>query len=302
MSEVQAIPDDRVFDDYPASVDGSKVGLSALLKAPLSKQQLTDLVQSVSAFEKEQKLSQSSFDANNSQNGLKSDSRAEEFLDESRQFRELSLTELQGFLDWMSSQSDIYNFVVVGKGENDTPITIGDITESPSPLPLGVERTLEDSWVVVPNNDLLASQFVKTHPDLQQKLGFFAEWPSFGVYSKVSWLVSQTGTAFCWGYLIGAKAALDSLYSLTRHPVVAGGVGLAAGYAAFVSPELILKALQYVVIGGLFGGASVAAPILVIGTSGIFVTASLYHAYVAAKRSLQSAVKIPVKPAPKSLQ
>jgi hypothetical protein len=41
-------------------------------------------------------------------------------------------------------------------------------------------------------------------------------------------------------------------------------MGLAAGYAAYASPQLLLKALQLVVVGGVFGGAAVATPILVI--------------------------------------
>jgi len=269
METPQAIPDDRVLDEY---IPVSNPFLEE--KSPASQEVMASLVSSVQGFDRS------------------------EFIKESRDFNQISLTELQGFLDWMSSQSEMYNFVIIGKGEKDSPVSIKDITASPSHLAHGEERSLEESWVVVPNEDLLASQFVKSHPELQQKAKFFAEWPSFGVYDKVGWLLSTTGTSFCWGYLIGAKAALDSLYNLARHPIAAGGLGLAAGYAAFASPQLILTALQYVVIGGVFGGAAVAAPILVLGTSGIFVTASLYHSYQLSKRAILAAMKSPVKPAP----
>jgi len=271
--EVQGIPDDRVFEEYPISKSPLMAG-----KSPASQELMASFLNSVKGFDNKS-----------------------EFFQESRDFNQISLTELQGFLDWMASQSELNNFVVIGKGEQTSPVAIKDITESPTNLPHGVERSLEESWVMVPQDDLLASQFVRAHPALQQKLSVFSDWPSFGVYDKVGWLLSKTGTAFCWGYLIGAKAALDSLYSLVRHPAVAGGMGLAAGYAAFVSPQLILRALQYVIIGGAFGGAAVAAPILVIGTSGIFVTATLYHAYQASKRAVQAAVHIPVKPTPLAL-
>jgi hypothetical protein len=279
MEVAQVIPDDRVFDEYPVpnSSDSSFGGG----KTPASQEVMAALLQS------------------SLHGGFDNKS---EFIKESQDFNQISLMELQGFLDWMSSQSEMYNFVIIGKGEQESPVSMKDITLSPSKLAHGEERSLEESWVMVPSDDLLASQFIHSHPGLQQKSAFFAEWPSFGVYDKVGWLLSKTGTGFCWGYLIGAKAALDSLYSLTRHPAVAGGVGLAAGYAAFVSPQLILRALQYVVIGGAFGGAAVAAPILVIGSTGIFVTASLYHAYQLSKRAIQTAIKSPIKPAPLALK
>jgi len=274
------IPDDRVFDDYPESV--ANVKIERLKPSPVSQEHMVQLLSSVQHFS-EASAKSSKFDNS-------------EFMEESRKFRQIESSELQSFLDWMSSQSDMYNFIVVGKGETTDPVSIKDITLSPSKLPHGTERAIEESWVMVPEDDLLASQFVSSHPELQQKLRFFDDWPSFGVYDKVTWVLSKTGTAFCWGYLIGAKAALDSLYSFTRHPIVAGGVGLAAGFAAYASPQLLLTALEYVVIGGVFGGATVAAPVIIIGSTGIFATASIYHTYQLAKRSIQKAAQIPVKP------
>lgn len=41
-------------------------------------------------------------------------------------------------------------------------------------------------------------------------------------------------------------------------------MSLAAGFAAYASPQLVLTALRYVVIGGVFGGAAVAAPVVII--------------------------------------
>lgn len=275
MEAPQGIPDDRVLDEYLVPPPSSDLAKSLSDAVPASQSHLASLLSSVRDFD------------------------SAELMKESQDFRQISLTELQSFLDWMSSQSDIYNFVIVGKGVQDTPVLLQDVTLSPSGLPHGAPRRLEDSWVMVPNDDLDASIFVKTHPELQKKVSFFAEWPSFGVYDKMGWLLNKTGTAFCWGYLIGAKAALDSLYTLaSRHPTLAAGMGLAVGYAAFVSPPLILKALQYVVIGGVFGGAAVATPIFVIGSTGIFVTASMYHAFQASKRVVQSAVGATVKPPP----
>jgi len=50
--------------------------------------------------------------------------------------------------------------------------------------------------------------------ELQKKAPFFSEWPSFGIHDKMAWLVGATGRAFCWGYLVGTKTALDALYSI----------------------------------------------------------------------------------------
>lgn len=40
---------------------------------------------------------------------------------------------------------------------------------------------------------------------------------------------------------------------------------------------------------GVFGGAITATPILLVGSSGVFIVGGIYHAYVAAKRGVARA-------------
>lgn len=77
---------------------------------------------------------------------------------------------------------------------------------------------IEDGWVIVDAFDPEASIFVENHKnELQVKRSFFHKWPSFRVGSKMCWVLSATGAAFFVGYITGAKAALDSLYRLTKY-------------------------------------------------------------------------------------
>jgi len=81
-----------------------------------------------------------------------------------------------------------------------------------------------------------------------------------------------------------------------NNPIAAGGVGFAASFAAYSSPQLLVRALSFVAIGGIFGGAATAAPILIIGATGLFVSASAFHLFQAAKRSAHFVAGTPHKP------
>lgn len=142
-------------------------------------------------------------------------------IEESENFKKISESELRDILDWISVNGQFREFVCVGKGSSDAPLTVrgtqklkikfsyimigksetwatlgwrgrpdfpfaslcfhrfppsvllriqnqlcififlADITLSPSSLPHGSPRGLEDSWVMVNGDDLLASQFVR---------------------------------------------------------------------------------------------------------------------------------------------
>lgn len=67
-------------------------------------------------------------------------------------------------------------------------------------------------------------------------------------------------------------------------------VGIAATLGFYLQPGVIVTAIEYVVLGGVVFGTSVALPVFVVGTGGVFVAASVYHAYVAAKRGATRAL------------
>jgi len=83
---------------------------------------------------------------------------------------------------------------------------------------------------------------------------------------------------------------MDSFYRLCERPLVAGIVGVAATYAVAMQPTVMLTAVKYIILGGVVGGSAVATPVFVVGTTGVFVSAAVFHAWVAAKRSAIRAI------------
>jgi len=89
---------------------------------------------------------------------------------------------------------------------------------------------------------------------------------------------------------MGAQMAMQSIFRLLKTPVVAGGVGLAAALGVYLQPTFVVTAIEYVVLGGVLFGTSVAVPVFVVGTGGVFVGATIYHAFIAAKRGVTRAM------------
>jgi len=214
-------------------------------------------------------------------------------VERSERFKQVSPDELREIIDWIRANPRLTEsqMIVVSRGEKSAsePMPSPDITLSPTHVAPTHVRSLEESWVLVDSQDPYASLFVKTNEAaLQQKRSFFHHWPSFHVGSKMSWVLSAAGTAFLFGYLTGAKAALDSLYRLAQRPFAfagaAGGAAVLTGFTTAFAPEIALTALKYIVIGGLFGGAAVATPVFVVGTAGVFVASAVYHSFETTKR------------------
>jgi len=209
-------------------------------------------------------------------------------VEQSERFRQVSPDELREIIDWIRANPRLTDrqMICVARGEKDADDSLPqDITISPTTIPSSQPRSLEESWVLMDAHDPYASLFVQQQGDsLQRKRSFFHHWPSFSMSSKMSWVLSATGTAFFFGYLTGAKAALDSLYRLASRPFLAVGAAGVTVFASAFAPEIALSTLKYIIIGGLFGGAAVATPVFVIGTGGVFVAAAVYHSFETTKR------------------
>lgn len=61
---------------------------------------------------------------------------------------------------------------------------------------------------------------------------------------------------------------------------------MTAAYAVSIQPAIMLTAVKYIILGGVIGGTAVATPVFVVGTTGVFVSAAVYHAWIAAKRGV----------------
>lgn len=46
---------------------------------------------------------------------------------------------------------------------------------------------------------------------------------------------------------------------------------------------------MYIAVGGLVSGAATATPIVLVGSTGVFVAAGVYHSFIAAKRGVSRA-------------
>jgi hypothetical protein len=83
---------------------------------------------------------------------------------------------------------------------------------------------------------------------------------------------------------------MNSFYRLCEQPLVAGVVGVTTAFAVSLQPMMLMTAVKYIILGGVVGGTAVATPVFVVGTTGVFVSAAVYHAWIAAKRSVVRAV------------
>lgn len=176
--------------------------------------------------------------------------------------------------------------------------------EEKEPPATKTQQCLEDKDKIT-REDLEAENWVWVETEIQGKQllvqekaavaridpGFFHDWPSFGVCNKLAVVTKASGAAFCFGFVMGARAAMDSLYRLLERPFVASGLGLAAALTSFLQPTVVLTAVEYLILGGVVGGAAVATPVFVVGTGGVFVSAAVYHSFEAAKRGAVRAVR-----------
>jgi len=182
------------------------------------------------------------------------------------------------------------DWVMIGKEEEEETV---DLMQS-----------LSASWVCIPKVTPPPTQIVYIPVPVivpvpaqplaiqsHERPGFFDNWPSFGVYEKLGVVLKATGSAFIFGFVMGAKLALESLYRLMeQRPAVGVTAGIAATVACTMAPGIILTGIKYVMIGGIIGGAGMATPILILGTTGVFVGAGLYHLWQLSKRSVKRGV------------
>eukprot|EP01130_Rhizamoeba_saxonica_P006679 TRINITY_DN2662_c0_g1_i1.p1 TRINITY_DN2662_c0_g1~~TRINITY_DN2662_c0_g1_i1.p1 ORF type:complete len:248 (+),score=57.24 TRINITY_DN2662_c0_g1_i1:48-791(+) len=192
-------------------------------------------------------------------------------LENSDRFVKVAQDEFKDLLDFVRRQNEYSDYVIVAQ-------------EHPQQT-VQVDSQIGE-WIVVDGEDARRYEALNK----SDAVGFFSDWPTFGVYSKMLAVVGAATAVFCYGFKMGASKAMESLYRLSeKHPVLTAGVGLATTYAVSLSPEIFVKAVQYVVIGGVVGGTAMATPVFVVGTSGVFVASSVYHTYILTKRLGQKA-------------
>jgi len=127
---------------------------------------------------------------------------------------------------------------------------------------------------------------ITTTAQQQQQLSFFHNWPSFGVTSKLQVVVGFAcgSAAWAWGFMSGVNMMTRMLGLLFEDYVIRSGFSYAVILGALLNPEVILTAVGSVMIAGVAVGAASSIPIFVIGSSGVFVSAAIYHAWEAARR------------------
>jgi len=194
-------------------------------------------------------------------------------LENSQNFHKVSNEELKEILDYVKTSKNFSQFVYVNPAEENM-------------MQKNSMGSLEDSWVMIETPTQIHPAAFEESAIVTKRPGFFDDWPSFGVKQKMSVVMSTTGTAMFYGYLVGAKAALDSLYRITERPLVAAGLSALTSFLAWLSPQFFIRVVEYVVIGGVVGATAVATPVFVIGTTGVFVSASIYHSFILTKRGI----------------
>lgn len=149
------------------------------------------------------------------------------------------------------------------------------------------------SWIFVPSE---GAQLTNAEPEKAMQVvnvkkgqGFFDNWPSFGVESKMHMVVDASASAFVFGFMLGSKTTFETLLSVLRKQCseISAGAAIAAALAVTMAPKLILTGMGCIIIGGVIGGVTVATPVFVVGTGGVFVSATVYHSFILAKRGAQ---------------
>lgn len=146
------------------------------------------------------------------------------------------------------------------------------------PLDNSLENWQQD-WTLIDRE-----QFVGLPETCTSTSSFFDNWPSFNVADKLIVVSKASGAAFTLGFTLGIQTALRSLYDIIQRPIVATGAALVTALGAYLSPQMFLTAVGYVAFGGVIGGTAMAAPVFIVGSTGVFAAAGVYHSYTAAKR------------------
>mmetsp|Transcript_15030 Transcript_15030/g.38120 ORF Transcript_15030/g.38120 Transcript_15030/m.38120 type:complete len:268 (+) Transcript_15030:226-1029(+) len=110
--------------------------------------------------------------------------------------------------------------------------------------------------------------------------------PDFQVARKMRGVWKLTTKSLFFGYTFGSQLLLQSLFHHIVQQTTTGKVAVAAALSGLLSPTLLLTAAEVVVVCGLVGAALTTVPVFVIGTSGVFLSAAVFHAYHAAKRGV----------------
>eukprot|EP01099_Mayorella_cantabrigiensis_P005447 TRINITY_DN4379_c0_g1_i1.p1 TRINITY_DN4379_c0_g1~~TRINITY_DN4379_c0_g1_i1.p1 ORF type:complete len:325 (+),score=85.16 TRINITY_DN4379_c0_g1_i1:28-1002(+) len=149
-----------------------------------------------------------------------------------------------------------------------------------SPDIIGEKHGDEDDWVFIsPPATEESRQTPQTPPE--------EDVPSFGVSAKLSAVLSLTGQTFMYGYTTGCLYVLRLLFkNLFSDPLKATSVTTLSALGAYWAPQLVFRALGYVVLSGVVSGTVVATPVLIVGTSGVFVSASVFHTYHKLKKMM----------------
>jgi len=200
--------------------------------------------------------------------------------------------EFKAFLHFLESTTPNNQLVVAGYTHPPTEADGKEITLSKAGgKPSFESRSLEESWVYVePSNE--AKAWVRSQDYVNTVPGFFDKWPSFGVVDKMTSVAQVSGAYFLFGYTIATKSVIESLTRLAEtNPGLVFGTCAASSYAMYLFPQLFFKAASYIALGTLAAGSVAAAPILVVGTSGIFIAATTYHSFQAFRRLGSLAIK-----------
>ncbi|KAL6049512.1 hypothetical protein QOT17_020392 [Balamuthia mandrillaris] len=161
-------------------------------------------------------------------------------------------------------------------GEESTPVGIREEQEEE-------EEENGGEWVIVEERGLIHQD---TYQPSKRKRsgdqGFFARWPSFHVARRLGAVMEASGTAFYWGCMGGVLFAMED---------ICFNWSISAGYLFLVGSSLprwwlLSSAACHVLACAVACGSTLAAPVVVVGSAGVFVAASVYHSFVAAGRGL----------------
>jgi hypothetical protein len=92
-------------------------------------------------------------------------------------------------------------------------------------------------------------------------------------------------TALTWGFITGANYVLKAIHDVLLEPQLShAATALVVGVGIYLLPQIVLKSISLIVIGGVVAGTATAVPIFVVGNGVVFVSFTVYNTYAKLKK------------------
>jgi hypothetical protein len=113
---------------------------------------------------------------------------------------------------------------------------------------------------------------------LRQRLLDRIRWPAFGLRNKLAVLYDRSMIGVMFGFFTGSYVASQLLGLVHDHDIRLGADWLTI-IGSLLDRRLVTTRAGCVVFSGMVTGSLVTVPVIVVGSTGLFVSAAVYHTW-----------------------